>query len=61
MMCEARDAIKARKCAADDLTRACAAKGNILAAAFIAALADPIPETLRKLTERAERSLNRDH
>jgi len=60
-MCEAREAIRARKCAADDLTRACAAQGNPLAAAFIEALADPIPEVLRKLAEQAERSLRRDH
>ncbi|MGC4252420.1 MAG: hypothetical protein QM605_13420 [Sphingobium sp.] len=60
-MCEARDAIRARKCAADDLTRACAAKGNALASAFIAALAEPIPEALRKLAEEAERKLRREH
>ncbi|WP_336974147.1 hypothetical protein [Sphingobium aromaticiconvertens] len=56
-MCEARDAIRARKCAADDLTRACAARGNILAKAFLAALAEPVPDDLRRLVEEADRKL----
>lgn len=60
-MCEAREAIAARKSAAEALTRACAAQGNVLACAYIAALAEPIPDTLRKLAEQADRRLNREH
>lgn len=57
MMCEARDAIRARKVAAEGLTRACAVRGNVLAMAFIAALAEPIPDDLRRLVEEADRCL----
>lgn len=57
MMCEARDAIRARRAAAEGLTRACAERGGALAAAFLKALAEPVPDDLRRLVEEAERRL----
>ncbi len=57
MMCEARDAIQARKAAAEGLTRACAAQVAVIAAAFVGALAEPLPDALRRLADEAERRL----
>lgn len=56
-MCEAMEAIRARKLAAEGLTRACAERGNPLARAYLAALAEPVPEDLRRLVEEADRRL----
>ena len=58
-MCEARDAIRARKQAADGLAKACAERAGCIASAFMGVLAEPIPEALRKLVAQAERSLKR--